>query len=270
MKTATIHGSMLALLVLSATGPLLAEPPDTGYQAGVMLETYPDRWQLAGSHSDASASSSNNLSLLNVHLSNFLRPDSGYLFGVDGHMRWREDVGDAWRESSPGSESDYRSMRLEAEGGYRFGAPGDAVRYDLRMGMGYRGWSRERMPGSGLTDEDQAVLYTQFSGGPRFQSGAWQGYLEMGVRMPLSLADPGTVEGLEGAQPNGNGRRSSGFISFQNQFQMGDSSALRLDLYYDSARYGVSDTRNAHALYGDELRNGRDQDVIGVEMGLQF
>ncbi|WP_018953835.1 hypothetical protein [Thioalkalivibrio sulfidiphilus] len=244
---------------------VMAEPESTGYQAGVFLETYPDRWQLTGRHHDPLLTTPTSRTILNAQLDNFLRGDAGYLFGVDGRMQWAK--ADPLSELPVHQDADLRSLQFQALGGYRFGAHGDPVRYDLRMGLGYQGWSREALPGSGLADEDLGLLYTQFSGGPRFASGGWQGFLELGVRMPVSLTDSGMYGRADPAEANG--LRSSGFISFQNQFQLGDSSALRLDLYYDSQRYGLPNARGSD-LYGDDAFNARDRDVFGVEMGVRF
>jgi hypothetical protein len=59
-------------------------------------------------------------------------------------------------------------------------------------------------------------------------------------------------------------------VSFQNLFHLGDSSALRLDLYYDSQRYGPSDTSGWQSLYRDETVTSRERDVSGFEMGINF
>ncbi|ACL72164.1 hypothetical protein Tgr7_1077 [Thioalkalivibrio sulfidiphilus HL-EbGr7] len=262
-KTRICAWAMLACVLWGTAA--MAESETTGYQVGVFLETYPDSWQLSGRHHDPLLTTPNSRTILNAHLDNFLRGDSGYLFGVDGRMQWARS--DPLSELPMRLEADLRTLQFQALGGYRFGAHGDAVRYDLRMGLGYQGLSREALAGSGLADEDLGLLYTQFSGGPRFSSGGWQGFLELGVRMPLSLTDAGVYGGADPAEANG--LRSSGFISFQNQFQLGDSSALRLNLYYDSQRYGLPNGRGSE-LYGDDASNARDRDVFGVEMGVRF
>jgi hypothetical protein len=262
-KTRVCVWAMLAGVLWGT--PAMAEPDTTGYQAGVFLETYPDRWQLTGRHHDLLLTSPTSRAILNAQLHNFLRTDTGYLFGVDGRMQWTKA---APYSELPGQPAlDVHALQFQALGGYRFGARGNPVRYDLRMGLGYQGLSREAFSSSGLTDQDQGLLYTQFSGGPRFSSGGWQGYLELGVRMPLSLTDSDLYSGADPAEVDA--LRSSGFVSFQNQFQLGDSSALRLDLYYDSQRYGLPNARGGD-LYGDDALNGRDRDVFGFEMGVMF
>ena len=269
MKTS---GLMTAVLVLAVHGaPALAEPAEHGYQLGVSLDAFPDRWNLAPRHQDPLVTVPTSRMTLNAHLDNFFRADEGFLLGLDGRVHWRDRAEGTESRVMGGAEYDYYGMDVQAMSGYRFGAPGDAVRYDMRMGLGYRGMSRDpRLPGMSA-DEDLGVLYTQLSGGPRFTSGNWQGYLELGVRVPLDYSDgaQGSVP-AGGVEAAGNGRRSAGFVSFQNLFQLGDSSALRLDLYYDSQRYGLSESSRWHSLTADDFSTGRDRDVFGLEMGVDF
>jgi hypothetical protein len=267
MKTA---GLMAATLLVALHGaPAVADPPTTGYQLGLSLDTFPDRWSLPPRHEDPLVTLPTSRMTLNAHLDNFFRPDEGFLFGVDGRFHWRDRADYPEPGMAGVSEYQYHGMDLQALGGYRFGAPGDAVRYDMRMGLGYRGAGREQRLSGAYMDDDTGVFYTQFSGGPRFATGSWRGFLEMGVRVPLTPDERSVALG-EGTESVGNGRRSAGFVSFQNLFQLSDSSALRLDLYYDSYRFGPAEGSRWHALGGDDRSIGRDSDVFGFEMGLNF
>ncbi|OOG27225.1 hypothetical protein B1C78_04405 [Thioalkalivibrio denitrificans] len=268
MKIPVLATAALALTVSGA--PALADPADHGYQLGVALDTFPDRWNLPRRHDDPLVTLPTSRMTLNAHLDNFFRADEGLLFGLDGRIHWGERLGEEPYVRS-GPDYEYRGMDLTAQSGYRFGAPGDAVRYDMRFGLGYRGVGGDSRLAGAHGDDDRGTFYTQLSGGPRFSSGSWQGFLEMGVRVPLASDERGTVAAVgEGVEPAGNGRRSAGFVSFQNVFQLSDSSALRLDLYYDRHRYGLSDTTRWQGLPPDDRLNGRDQDVFGFEMGLSF
>lgn len=259
----------LTLMLVFHGAPALSEDAERGYQMGLSLETYPDRWNFLPRHQDPLVTVPSSRMTLNAHLDNFFRAGEGLLLGLDGRVHWRDRAEGMDRRAMSGADYDYHGMDLKALSGYRFGAPGDAIRYDMRMGVGYRAVSGEsRVPGA-VSDDDLGVFYTQFSGGPRFSSGNWRGFLEMGVRVPLSLDDrvygPAPLDGME----VGDGRRSAGFVSFQNLFQLSDSSALRLDLYYDSQRYGLYDGAGRYTLM-DDLQDRRDRDVFGFEMGLSF
>jgi hypothetical protein len=271
MRSAGRFAAALVLAVMLG-GAAQAEVADAEqrYQMGVSLDTFPDRWDLPRHHVDPLVTTPSSRMTLNAHLDNFFRADEGILLGLDGRVHWRDR---AERLEPPLARSEYelQGVDVQALSGYRFGAPGDAIRYDMRVGLGYRGVSRDSRWSAGGADEDVGVLYTQLSGGPRFASGGWQAFLEMGVRVPVDSNDSAQAYmALEGVDPAGNGRRSAGFVSFQNLFQLSDSSALRLDLYYDSQRYGLSDTPRWQSLYRDDFTSGRDRDVFGFEMGVNF
>jgi hypothetical protein len=263
MKTAGFTAMVLILALGQA--PALADAPEQGYQLGVSLDAYPDRWELPRRHDDPLATVPSSRMTLNAHLDNFFRVDEGFLLGLDGRFYWQDRTAGVEPRPKGGSELDYRGMDMQALSGYRFGAPGDVVRYDMRLGLGYRDVSRSGPWGGSLGDGDSGWLYTQFSAGPRFNAGNWRGFLELGVRVPLESDDRVYAAG---ADPVGNGRRSAGFISFQNLFQLSDRAAFRLDLYYDSQRYGLTDGASWHSPARDELSG--DGDVFGLEMGLDF
>jgi hypothetical protein len=269
MRSAGWYAAALALAVMHG-GAVQAEVAEQRYQMGMSLDTVPDRWELPRHHVDPLVTTPSSRMTLNAHLHNFFRAEEGILLGVDGRVHWR-DRAEGLEPPLARSEYELQGVDVQAHSGYRFGAPGDAIRYDMRVGLGYRGVSRDSRWAATGADEDIGVLYTQFSGGPRFASGGWQAFLEMGVRVPVDSNDASLgYLALDGVEPAGNGRRSAGFVSFQNLFQLSDSSALRLDLYYDSQRYGLSDTPRWQSLYRDDFTGSRDRDVFGFEMGVNF
>jgi hypothetical protein len=183
------------------------------------------------------------------------------------------------------STTDYLGGGAEGVLGYRWAdlfAPGVAL--DAAVSFGYEGWGRDILPSrtaagtpvSGLY-EVYHILYARLGVGPTLSAAGWRGRAQLGLRLPVytyERAETSTI-GCEDDVELRPDPRGSAFARLSAEWPRGQR-ALRLEMYYDSFRFGPSELEPTTCLrsgtpVGLLFQQPRSSlDVLGLRLGILF
>jgi hypothetical protein len=175
-----------------------------------------------------------------------------------------------------GTDSRYRGWEAMAQAGYRFVSSDGADAIDVMAGLATERWQRDIQrstnalgsPVAGFI-EDYRVDYFRASAGLLHRVRDFDGYLALGLRIPLSVDEEANVDGSPlTLHP---GRRVSSFVSYKVSLastRRGEPFGAYVEAFYAGYRFGKSPTRAGPGVLVWQPKS--DLDTIGLTLGFSY